>query len=224
MKWLVVGWVLAVATAAAAQQAPPLAAPGPSPLEGRVVGITDGDTLTLLVGGEPVRIRLAQIDAPEKRQPYGDAAKQALSALAFGKPARVEVVDRDRYGRTVGEVFVDGVDVNQEMVRRGHAWAYTRYSHSVEIVALEDEARAAGRGLWALPGDRREAPWLWRREARTPAAPVTHAAPLACGERRTCDQMTRCEEARFYLEQCGLRALDGDGDGVPCEALCGSGR
>jgi len=145
-------------------------------LDGRVVGVTDGDTLTLLVDREQIRIRLAQIDAPELKQPYGRRAKTALSALAFGKQARVEVVDIDRYGRTVGEIFVDRIDVNHAMVREGHAWAYTRYSHSTEIIELEDSARAAKKGLWALPEDQREPPWIWRhppREAR--AARVRNA-------------------------------------------------
>ncbi len=134
-------------------------------LEGRVVGISDGDSLTLLVGQEPVRVRLAQIDAPELGQPYGRNAKRALSALAFEKRARVEVVDVDSYERAVGEVFVGAVHVNRELVREGHAWAYTRYARSTEIIELEDAARAAKRGLWALPESQREAPWIWRHRA-----------------------------------------------------------
>ena len=190
-------------------------------LDGRVVGITDGDTLTLLVDREQVRIRLAQIDAPESNQPYGKKAKAALSALAFGRQARVEVVDIDRYGRTVGEVFVDGIDVNREMVREGHAWAYTKYSHSTEIVELENGARTEKRGLWALPASEREPPWIWRHTPRT-AQP--EPGPLACGTRTYCSEMASCEEARFYLEQCGVGTLDGDGDGIPCEALCAATR
>jgi endonuclease YncB( thermonuclease family) len=150
------------------------AAPDPAPasgaearnLDGRVVGISDGDTLTLLVDRERVRVRLAQIDAPEMDQPYGKRAKAALSALAFRKRARVEVVDIDRYGRTVGEVFVDGIDVNLEMVREGHAWAYTKYSHTTAIIEFESSARAAEKGLWALPENQREPPWIWRHPPR----------------------------------------------------------
>jgi endonuclease YncB( thermonuclease family) len=190
-------------------------------LDGRVVGVTDGDTLTLLVDHEQVRIRLAQIDAPELKQPYGRQAKAALSALAFGKQARVEVVDIDRYGRTIGEVFVDGIDVNREMVRAGHAWAYTKYSHTTEIIELEDSARAAKKGLWALPENQREPPWLWRHP---PKSPRPKPGPLACGTRTYCSEMAGCEEARFYFEQCGVHSLDGDGDGIPCESLCAAAR
>jgi endonuclease YncB( thermonuclease family) len=192
-----------------------------SVLSGRVVGITDGDTLTLLVGRERVRIRLAQIDAPEPDQPHGKNSKAALSALAFQKKARVEVVDIDRYGRSVGEVFIGGIDINREMVREGHAWAYTKYSHSMEIVELENDARAEEKGLWTLPESEREPPWIWRH---TPRAPQPESGPLACGARAYCSQMASCEEARFYLEQCGVDTLDGDGDGIPCEPLCAATR
>jgi micrococcal nuclease len=154
----------------------------PTVLEGRVVGIADGDTLTLLVDERPVRIRLAQIDAPERGQPYGRRAKAALSGYAFGKPARVEVADVDAYGRTVGEVYVDGVHLNFEMVRQGHAWAYTRYARSVEIIDLEDEARSAQRGLWRLPESQREAPWIWRHRKQRSRANPDAAAP-AVGDR-----------------------------------------
>jgi len=204
----------------------------PAQLVGRVVGVSDGDTLTLLVGTQTHRIRLAQIDAPESGQPYGRAAKQALSSLAFGRDARVVVVDRDRYGREVGEVFVAGENVNQALVRGGHAWAYTEYSPSLEIVDLENAARAAGVGLWALPLEQRDPPWIWRRQGRSGAAaargrpegsPPPDPGSFACGERRTCKQMRSCEEARFHLTRCGLTRLDGDRDGVPCEKLCRGG-
>ena len=195
----------------------------PTELEGRVVAIADGDTLTLLVNEKQFKIRLAQIDAPESRQPHGRASKKALSTLAFDKQARVEVVDTDRYGRTIGEVFVDGLHVNQQLVRDGHAWAYTRYSRSPKIIELEDAARAAKKGLWALPPEQRDAPWIWRRERRTRSHPAPDSAPLECGNRSTCKQMASCEEARFYFEKCGLTGLDGDRDGVPCESVCRPG-
>jgi len=87
--------------------------------EGKVIHIADGDTLTILWQGKPVKVRLAEIDTPEKRQPFGTQAKKALAALAFGKLARVVAVTVDRYGRTVGRVYVGGVDVNATLVRGG---------------------------------------------------------------------------------------------------------
>ena len=186
-------------------------------LVGEVVGVTDGDTLTLLVDREPVKIRLAQIDAPEKGQPYGKRAKSELSRMAFGKRARVEIVDVDRYGRTVGEVHVDGLHVNREMVRLGYAWAYTEYARSTEIIDLEDEARREQRGLWRLPLSERDQPWEWRSNQKRSRAT---RADDQCGEKRTCGEMASCAEAELHLSQCGLSRLDGDGDGVPCESLC----
>ena len=131
---------------------------------GRVVGVTDGDTLTLLVEGKrQIKVRLAEIDAPESRQPYGKRAKQELSDLAFNKEARVRVQDIDRYGRTVGRVFVGNVDVNAEMVRSGAAWVYRKYVKDASLFKLEDEARREKRGLWSLPESERVPPWEWRK-------------------------------------------------------------
>jgi len=136
-------------------------------LRGRVVAIADGDTLTLLTPEkQQVKVRLAEIDTPERRQPYGTRARQALSDLAFRKEARVVVQDTDRYGRTVGRVWVGRTDVNAEMVRRGVAWAYRRYSRDPALLVLEQEAREGRRGLWALPEAERVPPWDWRRQKR----------------------------------------------------------
>lgn len=133
-------------------------------VQGRVVSISDGDTLTVLTAQQhQVRIRLSDIDAPERRQPYGDRSRQALAELAFGRNVRVEVRDTDRYGRTVGRIFAGTVDVSAEMVRRGAAWVFRRYSHDPMLLRLEAEARAARRGLWSLPSAEQVAPWEWRR-------------------------------------------------------------
>ncbi len=136
-------------------------------LRGRVVGITDGDTLTLLTERrEEVRIRLAAIDTPESGQPYGSRARQILSDLTFGKQVRVAVQDTDRYGRTVGRVFAGGLDVNAEMVRRGAAWVFRRYSDDPGLLRLEQAARAERLGLWGLPEAERTPPWEWRAAER----------------------------------------------------------
>ena len=137
---------------------------------GKVVGVHDGDTLTLLDDSKTqIKIRLAEIDAPESRQPYGSRAKQELSGLAFGRSAAVQVQDIDRYGRTVGRVTVDDVDVNAEMVRRGAAWVYRKYAKDQSLFTIEEQARDAKAGLWALPEADRMPPWEWRKmsKART---------------------------------------------------------
>ncbi len=220
---------LAICLAVQTCSAPFAAADEPVPaiLEGEVVRVSDGDSLTLLVAERPIRVRLAQIDAPERRQPYGQRAKAELSRLAFGRQARAEVVDIDDYGRSVAEVFVDGVHLNQSLVRSGHAWAYTRYARSTEIIDLESEARSEQRGLWRLAEAERDPPWEWRRRKRqgqrkrTPRdSSKDSSTSLECGAKRTCSEMQSCAEALFYLEHCGLGRLDGDGDGAPCESRC----
>jgi micrococcal nuclease len=132
-----------------------------------VVGISDGDTVTVLrqhPGGrrEEVKIRLHGIDAPETRQPYGAKAKSALSSLIFGKTVRLDVRDVDRYGRTVAVIRHGDTNVNAEMIRRGMAWWYRQFApNDKELERAEAEARGARRGLWA---DRDPIPpWSFRR-------------------------------------------------------------
>ena len=133
-------------------------------LSGKVIGISDGDTFTLLnADKQQVKIRLAEIDAPESAQPYGKRSKQALSRLIFGKEVRVVVQTTDRYGRTVGRPYVRGLDVCEEMIRSGSAWVYRQYVVDLGLFGIETEARAARRGLWALPEAEQIAPWDWRR-------------------------------------------------------------
>lgn len=117
---------------------------------GRVVGVADGDTLTILVNGhKQIKVRLAEIDAPEKSQPFGQRSKQSLSDLCFGKSVALQKTDTDRYGRTVAKVYCDGIDANAEQIRAGLAWAYRKYLHDQSLLVLENEARAARRGLWS---------------------------------------------------------------------------
>ena len=196
-------------------------------MTGRVVGISDGDTLILRVdGGERMGVRLAGIDAPELDQPYGATAKQALATLARDRTARVEVVDRDEYGRLVGTVQVGGRNVNAALVEQGAAWVYRRYNRDPQLLVLEDRARSARRGLWGLPIQQRIPPWDWRRQNAGTTNPSTRSRadrPIAlfrCGAKRTCREMASCEEAKFYFDVCGLKRLDGDGNGIPCETLC----
>lgn len=136
-------------------------------LSGRVVAVADGDTITLLTPDKrQIRVRLAQIDAPEKAQPYGQKSKQALSDLVFGQTISVRVETTDRYGRTVGTVFYEGKDVNLDLVRSGHAWVYRQYANDREYYSAEERARTMQIGLWALQNDQRVPPWEWRKSKR----------------------------------------------------------
>jgi endonuclease YncB( thermonuclease family) len=125
-------------------------------IEGRVVGVADGDTITVLDSTNTQhKIRLAGIDAPEKKQPYGQRSKQSLSDLVFDKQVMVETDKRDKYKREVGKVLVGGMDANLEQVSRGFAWHYKAYYREQSTndrklySAAENEGRAARRGLWA---------------------------------------------------------------------------
>lgn len=128
----------------------------------RVVAVTDGDTLGVRCAQRTLKVRIAEIDAPERRQPFGTRARQHLSDVCFGREALVEVRETDRYGRAVAQVSCDRVDAAQAMVRDGFAWRYERYSRSALLGRLQEEARTARRGLWAA--DSSVAPWEWRRE------------------------------------------------------------
>lgn len=137
-----------------------LAALAQPALADQVIGITDGDTLTILHDQRPVKIRLGNIDAPEKKQAFGERSKQSLSELCYGKDASYTVQAIDRYGRTVALVTCAGVDVNHAQVERGMAWVYTRYNKDATLPGVEAKARAAQRGLWSenspIP------PWIFR--------------------------------------------------------------
>ena len=124
-------------------------------ITGLVVGVSDGDTITVLDSDKVQhKIRLAGIDAPEKKQAFGNRSKESLSALAFDKTVNVETDKQDRYGRQVGKVLVNGQDVNLVQVERGMAWFYRQYQREQSpndrrlYEAAEDAARADKRGLW----------------------------------------------------------------------------
>jgi micrococcal nuclease len=115
-----------------------------------VIGISDGDTLTVLnQNKQQVKIRLAEIDAPESGQPFGAKSKQSLSELCYGKQAEVVPRATDRYRGTVARVKCAGVDANAEQVNRGMAWVYRKYAKDNYLYVLQHKAKAAERGLWS---------------------------------------------------------------------------
>ena len=134
----------------------------PPEIHGRIVGVHDGDSVTLLTPDKiEVKVRLDGIDAPELKQPFGNAAKQALSNLIFGKDVAVKVTGKDRYGRALGQVAAGATDVNRSMVAAGMAWHYEKYSKDPKLAAAQAAAKTARRGLWADSAP--VAPWAWRK-------------------------------------------------------------
>lgn len=130
-------------------------------ISGLVIKISDGDTLTILTKDNvQLKIRLSEIDAPEKKQPFGNKSKQSLSNLCFNKVAIVDILKIDRYGRSVGRVKCDNVDANEYQVKNGLAWVYDKYVTDYSLYALQEQAKSKGIGLWSekspIP------PWIFR--------------------------------------------------------------
>lgn len=134
-------------------------------LQGRVVHVIAGDGLIVLVGEKRLNVRLEHIEAPEKGQPYGTASRQSLIAICGGEVATIQASGKDRNGRTLARVSCNGIDAGAEQARRGMAWVLDRYAPADSpLYAVENEARAARRGLWSASEP--VPPWEWRRDAR----------------------------------------------------------
>ena len=128
---------------------------------GKVVGVADGDSITVLRYREQVKVRLVDIDAPEKAQSFGSRSKQALEALVKGQEVRVVERGQDKYHRTLGRIYRGELDVNAEQVRQGMAWVFRKYSKDASLDPIEAEAREQKRGLWRDPNS--VPPWEWRK-------------------------------------------------------------
>ncbi len=204
----------------------------------------------VLRGKQRIKIRLGNIDAPEIDQVFGKQSRDALQEMVGRKEVLVESLAIDQYGRVVGLISVKGHNINQEQVKWGMAWAsvgwrekgqpasgptgapksdgnpddmaFLRNSAERTYTNLQHEAQQARRGLWSQPEPQR--PWQWRRQHPLPkltAQGNSRNVSVKCGEKSRCSQMESCDEARFYFSHCGLKILDGDRDGSPCERLCG---
>ncbi len=197
----------------------------------KVIVVMDGDTVMVLRDGRKIKIRLANIDAPEKAQPFGKQSRDSLLEMVGKKNVQIDSQAVDQYGRLIGLISVDGFDVNQEQVKRGMAWEYSHYHRDASYRALQSEARQAQRGLWGQYNP--QAPWEWRKlhpsakpglqdRWRGDSARVVPVMlyDMECGKKNRCSQMASCDEARFYFTRCGEKALDGNHDGEPCESLC----
>ena len=189
---------------------------------GEVVDVTDGDTLTVIKGkgNRQVDVRLYGVDTPETDQPFGRKATRFTTRLAGN--SRVEVVqkDRDRYGRVVALVYIegDGECLNEELVREGFAWVYERYCHIRDCdhwQDLERQARQDDKGLWARSDP--VPPWDWRRGERGGSEGQSSNV-----EDKDCSDFdTQAEAQRFFEKhQPGdPHNLDGNSDGEACESL-----
>lgn len=202
----------------------------------KVTSVNDGDTFTCLNDRDDlIKVRLAEIDAPEQGQTYGEHAKQALYNLINSEFVKLNIQDTDSYGRTVARVTRgDGVDVNAALVQAGAAWVYPKHLKDRSLLRLEAEAKSIPRGLWTLPSADQVQPWVWRATNRTTSAQNGLEQPkrqtsfsqfdsptgsFNCSTLKHCGQMS-CAEARYQLVHCANPHIDGDRDGRPCERQC----
>lgn len=161
-------------------------------LTGKVIKVADGDTITVLAPNKDwVKVRLEGIDAPEKSQEFGEASRLALSALVAGKIVDVFSTAKDRYGRTLGWIEVDGIDVNRRMVSDGWAWQYTKYNTEAKLAQLQQDAKRSRKGLWKAPNPPMP-PWehrdlgsdrITRLVPEAPAAPSPPSRPAQSSDR-----------------------------------------
>jgi micrococcal nuclease len=132
---------------------------------GKVVGIADGDTFTMLDNNnKQVRVRLYGIDAPEKNQDYGQVSKKFLSDLIFNEQVTIKEIESDQYGRTIAIVMLDSIVVNEALLNAGLAWHYQQYDNNPLWVLLELNAQSQRKGLWAAKDP--VAPWSFRKNKR----------------------------------------------------------
>lgn len=137
------------------------------PFEAVVVSVYDGDTITVRTD-ETIKIRINGIDAPELKQPFGQASKQAMSGLVFGKKVTIKPEKKELYGRTIARVEVDGRDVSVQMVETGMAWWYQQYAkRDTELQSAQTKAKSAKLGVWSVPNA--IAPWEYRKNKKAVA-------------------------------------------------------
>jgi micrococcal nuclease len=197
--------------------------------QGNVINVHDGDTITVMHNGKPEKIRLYGIDTPELSQYSGQNAKQFTSSQVFDKLVQVQLIDKDRYGRTVGIVSVGNLVINRLLVEYGYAWVYGRYckeSFCKEWGDLEALAKKKRRGLWKNPSA--IPPWEYRHPKAMAAVKkaAVQGTPCDCSSNRyNCPDFKTQEEAQRCYEYClkvkgyDVHKLDRDKDGRACESL-----
>ncbi len=178
---------------------------------GEVVGVSDGDTISVMQNGRAVRVRLDGIDCPEQAQDFGQRAKQFTSSRVFGKKVVVDVRDVDRYGRLVARVYTDGEDVSLALVRAGFAWHYKQYSSDRMLADAENEARASRIGLWSQGTP--VAPWQFRHPAATATPRGAGCSLRGCAVSRQPPQqgLSPARVCQLWLQELHARVQDARG-------------
>jgi micrococcal nuclease len=197
-----------------------------------VVKVVDGDTIDVSINGETKRLRLIGINTPETVDPrtavqcFGKEASDKAKELLTGKKVSLEADstqgELDKYSRLLRYVFLeDGTNFNLYMIKEGYAYEYTYntpYKYQVEFKAAQVYAKTNNKGLWSpstCNGELKAATQI--QTTTTSQSSTTSTTFGACGTKTICSQMTSCEEAKYFLNTCGVTRLDGDSDGVPCQ-------
>jgi hypothetical protein len=198
--------------------------------------VSDGDTVTCLDNQKVQhKIRLAEIDAPEKKQQFGTQAKEALSDRVYNQIVTVQYKQKDRYNRIVGYITKGKTDINHAQIKDGFAWFYEAYGQSDTYKKTQEMAKINKIGLWR--GDNIVAPWDFRKgKTQYDIAVINEqsqktqpkADTIATGtinknyecKPKYCKNVMSCSEAKYLLNICGFKKLDADGDGTPCENVC----
>lgn len=135
-------------------------------IKGTVINVIDGDTITVITKSEKLKIRLAEIDAPEKDQPYGLTAKKKLQEKILDRNITIQKKTIDRYGRLVAKVFLDERDIIKEMIAEGHVWVYKKYLDDYSLEDIQKSAHNNQVGIWSLIPTEQIPPWEWRQSKR----------------------------------------------------------
>ncbi|AUI66222.1 MULTISPECIES: thermonuclease family protein [Glaesserella] len=192
-------------------------------LQCKVIGISDGDTLTCLYNRTQLKVRLQHIDAPESAQAFGNKAKQSLAVLAFKKNITLEISGYDKYQRLLAVAYdLQGNNINLRQVQQGMAWAYR------QTQPIYEQAQAIAKqqhiGLWQDKHPINPADWraIKRSDSDKNLQNFPQNRPLVtmnCNVKLSCNKIADYETAKRYFQQCGWKELDGNNDGIPCNKL-----
>ena len=192
---------------------------------GKVVGITDGDTISVMRYGKEVKVRLEGIDAPERQQAFYQTAKSFASDLVYGKVVTVKIKETDRYGRLVCRVSVNEQDLSEALIRAGFAWHYKQYSSDQVLAEAEISARKARRGLWTDANP--TPPWQFRRGSTTSTEEPKKIPAFLPPKTANCRQRSECCRICSKGKACGNSCISASytcrkGRGCACNSweLC----
>lgn len=183
--------------------------------------VQDGDTITFIKTNKDskrivMRGRLYGIDAPELQQEFGNEAKEQLHKLILNKEVYINEESYDIYGRTIIKIFLNGIYINEELVKTGYAWSYKEYNkNNIILNTAEIEARSKKLGLWNNQNP--IYPPNWRKFKKLGNSIVVNEK---CDYTLTCNKIKTCYQATYLLNECNFYFLDKNNDGIPCESLC----